>query len=90
MGSRANIDNFFSSSLEIVSSLILFKLFATGIVETCGKFATGFNNTSGTGGNLMTVSLIPVENFSLALVTLVANLPPVSLIPVVHRGEDDS
>jgi hypothetical protein len=48
--------------------------FAAGIVDTCGKFATGVNNTRGTGGKILPpVSLIPV-----------ANLPPVSLTPVVH------
>ncbi len=51
---------------------------------TTNIVATGFNNTSSTGGNLTTVSLIPVANFLLVLVTPVANLPPVSLIPVVH------
>ncbi len=29
--------------------MILFPLFATGIVDTGGKFATGINNTSETG-----------------------------------------
>jgi hypothetical protein len=33
-------------------------LFATGFVDTGGKFATGTNNTSETGGK--PVSLIPV------------------------------
>jgi hypothetical protein len=50
-----------SSSLEGICSLILIPLFATGvidtggkfaacIVDTGGKFATGINNTSETGG----------------------------------------
>ena len=30
----------------------MFPLFAAGIVDTGGKFATGINNTSGTGGKL--------------------------------------
>jgi hypothetical protein len=34
-----------SSSLSGVCSLILFPLFAAGIVDTGGKFATGVNNT---------------------------------------------
>jgi hypothetical protein len=44
--------------------------FAAGIVDFGGKFAAGINNTSKNGGKW---SLTPV-----------ANLPPVSLIPVVH------
>jgi hypothetical protein len=52
----------------------MFPLFATGVIDTCGKFATSINNTSETGGKICRqVSLIPV-----------ANLPPVLLIPVVH------
>jgi hypothetical protein len=57
-------------------SLILFQLFATGVNDTGGKFAAGIivNNTRGTGGKILPpVSLI-----------LLANLPPVSLIPVMH------
>jgi hypothetical protein len=30
--------------------VILIPLFATGVVDTGGKFASGINNTSGTGG----------------------------------------
>jgi hypothetical protein len=30
----------------------LFPLFATGVVDTGGKFATSTNNTSGTGGKI--------------------------------------
>jgi hypothetical protein len=62
-----------SSSLSGICSLILFPLFATGVVDTGGKFAAGIVDT---GGNLPPVSLIPV-----------ANLLPVSLIPVAicHR-----
>jgi hypothetical protein len=63
MGSK-HIDKLFpSSSLSGVSSLILFVLFATGVVDTGskfaaglidtgGKFATSINNTSGTGGKI--------------------------------------
>jgi hypothetical protein len=56
------------------SSLIVFPLFATGVVDTGGKLATGIKGTLAVFvANLPPVSLIPV-----------ANLPPVSLIPVVH------
>ncbi len=30
----------------------MFSLFATGVVDTGGKFATSINNTSGTGGKI--------------------------------------
>jgi hypothetical protein len=46
----------------------LFPLFATGVVDTRGKFAAG---VIATGGNLPLVSL-----------TQVASLPPVSLTPL--------
>jgi hypothetical protein len=36
-----------SSSLQGVSSLILFPLFATGVVDTGGKFAAGVVDTGG-------------------------------------------
>jgi hypothetical protein len=39
-----------SSSLKGLSSLILFLLFATGVVDTGGKFATGIVDTSGKFG----------------------------------------
>jgi hypothetical protein len=32
--------------------LILFPLFATGVIDTGGKFATGINNSSETGGKI--------------------------------------
>jgi hypothetical protein len=48
-------------------------LFATSIVDTSGKFAASI---VGTGANLQQVLTTPAE--------LLANLPPVSLIPVVH------
>jgi hypothetical protein len=52
----------------------LFPLFVASIFDTGGKFATGINNTQQyQWQNLLPASLIPV-----------ANLPQVSLIPVVH------
>jgi hypothetical protein len=48
-----------SSSFYDVCSLTLFPLFATGVVDTGGKFAAGVVDT---GGNLPPVSLTPVEN----------------------------
>ena len=45
--------------------------FATGVSDNGGKFATGVVDTGG--------------NFALVSLTTVAILPPVSLIPVVHR-----
>ncbi len=54
----------FKFTLEGVCSLILLPLFATGVVDTGGKFAAGVVDT---GSNLPPVSLTPV-----------ANLPPVS------------
>ncbi len=38
-------------------------LFATGVVDTGGKFAAGINDTSGIGGKLPPVSLTSVANF---------------------------
>jgi hypothetical protein len=70
-----------SSSLEGLSSLILYPLFATGVIDTGGKFAAGVVVTS---GNLPPVSLIPAAILSPVSLTPVANLPLVSLIPVVH------
>ncbi len=59
---------FFSFKFTLsVSSLILFKLFAIGVVDTHGKFTAGVIDTC---GNLPPVSLPPVS------------LPPVSLPPV--------
>ncbi len=54
-------------------------LFATGVVDTCGKFAAGINDTSGIGGKLPPVSLIPVANLPPVSLTSVANLPLVHL-----------
>jgi hypothetical protein len=43
-------------------------LFATGVNYTGGKFATGINNTSETGGKFLPpVSLIPVVNLELRI-----------------------
>jgi hypothetical protein len=58
VGFTKNIDNIFPlSSLLGVSSLILFKLFATGVIDTGSKFAIGIidtnvNNTSSTVGKI--------------------------------------
>jgi hypothetical protein len=42
------MDKFFSSSsLQGVSSLILFPLFTAGVVDTTGKFANRFIDTGG-------------------------------------------
>jgi hypothetical protein len=49
----------------------LFPLFATGVIDTGGKFAAGVVDT---GGKLSTVSLIPA-----------ANLPPVSFNTSEHN-----
>ncbi len=62
----------------------MFQLFATGVIDTGGKFAAGVVDT---GDKLPPVSFIPAANLppvSTTLAKLVANLLPVSLIPVVH------
>jgi hypothetical protein len=80
MGSK-HIDKLFSSSsLSGVSSLILFPLFATGVVDTGDKFSAGVVDT---GGNLPLVSFTPAENLLPVSLTLVANLPPVSTTKTV-------
>jgi hypothetical protein len=64
----------------------LFPLFATGVIDTGGKFAAGVVDT---GSKLPPVSLTPVANLPPVSTTqgkMVANLPPVSLVPVVHLG----
>jgi hypothetical protein len=58
----------------------LFPLFATGVVDTGGKFAAGVVDT---GGNLPPVLLTPTANLPPVSLKLVANLPPVSTTPVV-------
>ena len=58
--------------------------FDAGVVGTGGKFATGVVDT---GGNLPLALLTPVANLPPVSTTLAnwwQNLPPVSLIPVVH------
>jgi hypothetical protein len=50
-------------------------LFATGVIDTGGKFAAGVVDT---GGKLPPVSLIPAANLLPVSLTPVANLPPVS------------
>jgi hypothetical protein len=70
---------FSSSSLSGVSSLTVLPLFANSVVDTGGKFAAGINDTSGIGGKLPPVSLIPVANLPPVSLTSVANLPPVHL-----------
>jgi hypothetical protein len=62
--------------------------FAASIVVTGGKFATGINDTSGASGKF-TTSIIDTGGKFLPLVSMtpvvpVANLPPKSLIPLVH------
>jgi hypothetical protein len=70
-------------------------LFATGVVDTGGKFAPGVVDSGGkfaagdvdTGGNSPPVLLTPVANLppvSTTLVKLAAILLPVSLIPTVN------
>jgi hypothetical protein len=67
----------------------LFPLFATGVVDTGGKFAGGVIDT---GGNLSPPSLTPVSTtqgelvakFAAGVVDTGGNLPPVLLTPVVH------
>jgi hypothetical protein len=58
---------------------MLLLLFATGVVDTGGKFAASVIDT---GGNLPPSSLTPVAKQHLR--KWWQNLPPVSLIPVVH------
>jgi hypothetical protein len=55
--------------------MILFHLFATGVINTVGIFAAGVIDT---GGNLPPGSLTLAANLPAVLLTLVANLPPVS------------
>jgi hypothetical protein len=57
--------------------------FAAGIVDTGGKFATGFNNASEMVEKFAAGVVDTGGNFA-ACVVDVANLLPVSLIPVVH------
>jgi hypothetical protein len=76
LGSRVNININFCLQVQFYAcSLILYPLFATGVVDTGGKFAAGIVDT---GGNLPPPSLTPVANLPPVLLTPVANLPPVS------------
>jgi hypothetical protein len=77
------------------SDSVSITVFATCVIDTSGEFAAGVVDT---GDKLPPVSLTPAANFlpvllapvailppvSTTLAVLVANLPPVSLIPVVH------
>jgi hypothetical protein len=66
---------------------MLFPLFATGVAGTGGKFATGINNTSRTGGKIFH-QFIPVANLLPVLLIPAAILPPVSLTPVANLHLD--
>jgi hypothetical protein len=67
-----------------VCSLILFPYFATGVVDTFGKFATGVVDTGGKFATRVLETSGKLPPVSLKLAKLVANLLPVSLIPLVH------
>jgi hypothetical protein len=60
-----------------------------GVVDTCGKFATGINDTSETGGKICRqVSLISVANLPpvwliRAAILLLVSLTPVENLPLV-------
>jgi len=56
----------------------LFPLFATGVVDTGGKFVSGVVDTV---GNLPPASLTLVANLLLVSLTSVANLPPALSTP---------
>jgi hypothetical protein len=58
------------------------KLFATGVVDTGGKFASRINDAS----CIPVVSLTPEENLPLVSATPAVNLPPVSTTPVAIIG----
>jgi hypothetical protein len=61
-----------SSSLSDLYSLVLLSLFATGGIDTGGKFAASVVDTSGK------LPLTQVANLPSVSLTPVANLPPVS------------
>ncbi len=96
LGPCQHIDKYFSpSSLKVASSLLLFQLFATEVVDAGGKFtAVGVDTDDKMppmsltpGANLPPLSTtlaVSAANLSPGSLTLVANLPLVSLIPVVH------
>ncbi len=54
--------------------MVLFTLFATGVIDIVGKFAAGVVDT---GGNVPQMLLTPAANLPLVSLTLL-------LIPVVH------
>ncbi len=59
------MDTFFPSRLLVaINSLILLPLFATGVIDTGGKFAAGVVDT---GGNFPPVLLIPVVHLHLQI-----------------------
>jgi hypothetical protein len=65
--------------------MILFQLFATSAIETGGKFAADIVDTGGILLPISTTQMVPVAKFAAAVVIdNEANLPLVSLIPVVH------
>ncbi len=103
----------FTSRCKHWSSLVLFPLFATDVVDTLwqiyqwgswyqfatnildtgGKFATGINNTSGSSWKF-TAGVVDGK-FATGVNNTGRKLPPVSLIKVVHLifrglGEEDS
>jgi hypothetical protein len=57
---------------------------AAGVVDTSGKFATNINNTRETGGKFAAGVVDTGGNLPPVSFKPVANLLPVSLIPVVH------
>ncbi len=73
MGNRVSIKITFF--LQVVSSLILFSLFATGIVDTGGKFTAGDIDTGVKFA--AAVSLPPVANLPLVSVTSVVLSPQI-------------
>jgi hypothetical protein len=58
-------------------------LFAAGIVDTSGKFATGNNSTSETGGKICGI-VDTGDKFAASVVDTGGNFTAVSLIPVLH------
>jgi hypothetical protein len=96
LGSRVEYDKFFSSSsLKIVSSLILFPLFATHVVHRwqiccqCGlyrwQFTTRVVDTIGKfAAGIVDIGGKFPPPVSTTPAELVAKFPPMSLIPVVH------
>ncbi len=73
-----------SSSLSGVCSLILFPLFATGVNNTGGTGAKCAASVVDTGGKFAAGVIDTGGNLPPVSLTSVANLPPVSTTPVVH------